>query len=667
MNLILQSPALIGLLALAALPLLVHLLARAKPPRYQFSNLEFLRKVLRLTSRFRKPKDWLLLALRTLAILALASAFLGPLLLSDNSALPGETRSIVCLIDRSASMSAKEGAASRFEAAAASASRLLESAKPETANIIWIDSSPDSVFPEPGPNRSFLSDELARASARHETNAIDVAFALAVRQLANAPGRRELHVFSDFQASSWKSATPNLPENLHLYTIPAAKETPDNLSVSSLQPIPASPIAGRPLLIQCQVTNHSAEPRRTTLVLDAGGSRQSQNLDLPANGQAEALFTIRVPSSGLLPISAEIDPDGFPADNQRHAVVRVRESLRMAIAANADHPAAIPLVRLANALPWLEAIPAADPTNPPPAELLVLPDWDGQNIERLTAFAKADTAVIARPRALETGQLASLFSSPSPNASSPIAQERRAEGWSVIPEAEHPAFKLFADGSFGNPFQGTFQNRLRLPELGTVLARFTDGQPALLSHPSLPLLVSNLAFDRDSSTWPEQSAFVPAMAELILALCPPPHAESFRANPGESPSWIDPLGDTTNTPQLIGPDNQSIPVTSSQTDNGLTWTATKAAGPGLYRWTISNQPVHFTAVNFPASESTLAPMPKPPDFQANQTNQRSLDDTATRFDRGLALWPWLIAAALSFLLLEAFITSRIPKPATIPS
>ena len=55
MSLLFQHPALLGLLALAGLPVLVHLLSRARPPVYRFSNIEFLRRVLRNTARFRRP------------------------------------------------------------------------------------------------------------------------------------------------------------------------------------------------------------------------------------------------------------------------------------------------------------------------------------------------------------------------------------------------------------------------------------------------------------------------------------------------------------------------------------------------------------------------------------------------------------------------------------
>src|SRR6478735_6678719 len=168
MSLFFQQPWLLPLLALAGLPLLVHLLSRTRPPVYRFSNLEFLQRVIRRTARFRRPKDWLLLAMRTLAIAALAAAFLGPLLLSKHGMLPGEKRTLVLLVDRSASMAARDGTTTRFEAAVLAAREALDTLRPEAANLVWIDAEPAAIFPEPAPNRSFLAESLEQASARPE-------------------------------------------------------------------------------------------------------------------------------------------------------------------------------------------------------------------------------------------------------------------------------------------------------------------------------------------------------------------------------------------------------------------------------------------------------------------------------------------------------------------
>ena len=121
MSLLFQHPALLGLLALAGLPVLVHLLSRARPPVYRFSNIDFLRRVLRRTARIRRPQDWLLLLLRTLALLAIAAAFASPFLISKSASLPGEKSTVILLVDRSASMAAREGVGSRFDAACAQA------------------------------------------------------------------------------------------------------------------------------------------------------------------------------------------------------------------------------------------------------------------------------------------------------------------------------------------------------------------------------------------------------------------------------------------------------------------------------------------------------------------------------------------------------------------
>lgn len=667
MKLFLQHPAFLPLLGLAVLPVLVHLFSRAKPPRYRFSNVEFLRQVLRVTNRFRKPKDWLLLALRTLAILALAAAFLGPLLLSRNSALPGERRTLVLLVDRSASMGAREGAGTRFEAACAAAVKLLDSSRPDLANVVWIDASPDAVFPDPGPNRGFLVDELGRAGPRAEPGALEAAFQLAARQFQNAEGRRELCILSDFQASAWKDFTPVLPPGVEVRVLPVAKEDVPNVAVTSLVPTPAAPVAGQQLLVQCRVANRSGEARRVPLTLDAGGSRQSRQLDLPPHGEAEASFTVRCPASGLMPITAETDGDNFPGDDRRHAIVRVRESLRLAVAAPESSATARTLANVARALPWLDVIPGADPRQPPPCEILFLPAWDGADPAALRTLAENGTTVLVQPApACPGAAIATLANTPPDAAASPVSLETQPAGWEAAPSADAAEFKLFADGGFGNPLAGRFRQRLRLGNLpGTKLvARFNDGTPALLEAPGLPIVIWNLPLDPAVTDWPEQSTFLPAIGEILRHHAPGRAAERFTANPGDPLAWTNPAAGETAAPVLERPDGTPVDLEPAG-DGGLTvWRSKTPAEPGIWRWLVSDQPVHLVAVNFPESESDLKPLDPPPAFgsasPADAGRQAALD-------QGLPLWPWLAAAALSFLVVEAVVATLKPRRASSPS
>lgn len=659
MSVLFQNPSFLSVLALAGVPLLVHLISKAKPPEYRFSNIVFLRKILTTTARFKKPKDYLILLLRTLAFLALAAAFLLPLLLSENSPLPGEKRTLVLLIDRSASMAAREGAASRFDAATALASEILSSSRPDLANIVWIGSTPTAAFPEPAPNTGFLSDELTRAAALPEPGAIDAAIELALRQLHDAPGRRELHIISDFQESAWETFSPAIPKDVFLTMSKVAESDLPNLAVTSLVPIPPSPVAGQQILVQARIANFSSEPRRISLTLDAGGSRQSQDLDLPANGEAEAAFSVRVPNPGLLPLTAEIDADVFPGDDRRHAVIRVRESLRVAIAAPATDPTAVTLSKVAEAIPWLEVIPSADPDRLPPCEILCLPNWSGTAPETLATLAETISLLVIPSPECPAASVAILLGEKPDPATARFPLQTDPTGWEATPAADHPAFRLFAGGQFGNPFAGTFSQRLKLPAFPSVetLATFSDNGSALIRAKGRPILVSAFPIDPEQTTWPIESPFLPAIAEILLYLEPGSASESFTAQPGESLSWTNPGLDNSTTPVLEAPDATESPLTSS----GSTWTGETPAVPGIHRWLVSGQPVHFTAVNFPESESDLAPLAEIPAL--DKTNATTSASANPALARGLPLWPHLIAAALLFLIAEAFVAAHgVKKP-----
>ena len=71
--------ALIGLLA-AAIPILLHLVQRREPPERAFPAVQYLQDATREHRRRLRFRHWLLLACRTLLIIALVLAAAGPLL-----------------------------------------------------------------------------------------------------------------------------------------------------------------------------------------------------------------------------------------------------------------------------------------------------------------------------------------------------------------------------------------------------------------------------------------------------------------------------------------------------------------------------------------------------------------------------------------------------------
>ena len=663
----------LGLLALAGLPVLVHLLSRARPPVYRFPNIDFLRRVLRLTARFRRPKDWLLLAVRTIALFALAAAFVAPVLVSKNAALPGEKSTVILLVDRSASMAAREGAGSRFESACAQAARFLESARPSAANLIWIDAEPDAAFPEPGPNTDYLTDLLKQADPRPEAGALHAAFDLALRQLAQATGHRELVVLSDFQASAWRDFAPDLPPNITVHAERVAASSPPNLAVTHLIPQPADPVAGQELTVLARVRNFSPDPVRSQLTLDAAGARQSQAIDVSPWGEAEAAFILRPATSGPLPLTVLTEPDAFPMDDSRHAVVRVRDSLRLALDAPADSHETRIFTKIAAALPWLEIAEKASTVTRTPDMLLVMP-WNGDSPQQLRQSALAGCTVIVRPAATcPPAALQSLLDMPSMDAGG-LALENPPNGWAVAPDEAHSANRLFRNGDFGNPFAGRFRQRLRLPPTlltsagARPIACYADGVPALIEFatPAASILLWNLPLDPALSDWPVQGVFLPAIAEILLRTRPLGAATVNESPPGGLLAWASADPARNGAVTLSGPSNEPIPLNEAETPDGTRWQTKQPATPGLYRWQISGQAVDFTAVNFPESESDLRPLDRSPAFGNLVAGADTLARRAT-LAQGLPLWPWFALTAILFLAIESLIHAKgtIPQDARL--
>ncbi|MEO5914141.1 MAG: VWA domain-containing protein [Luteolibacter sp.] len=653
MSLFFQYPALLGLFALAGLPLLVHLLSRAKPPEYRFSNIDFLRRVIRRTARIRRPKDHLLLALRTLALIALAAAFVSPFLVSKDAPLPGEKSTVVIMIDRSASMVAREGAGSRFETACAQASRFLAEARPTAANLVWIDAEPDAAFPEPGPNLDFLTNLLNKAVPKPEPGALAAAFDLALRQLASVQGRRELIVLSDFQSSAWKDFQPALPPDIKPKTFRVATGAPPNLAVTRLLSQPTQPVAGQETTLLASVRNFSPDPVRTQLTLDADGSRQSQALDLPPWGETETAFILRPANPGPLPVTASIEADAFPGDDSRHSVIRVLDAIRI----SDSPPAAEVISKVIAALPWLEAI-----DTPGPGDIRVVSSWTDS--KSLKADAESGITVLVHDSAsVPEAALRELLAESAGNTPT---LETSATGWQILPNEAHPAIQLFRSGDFGNPFSGNFRERLRLPaSLAEIrlIASYSDGVPAIFEIPTgqAPILFFNLSLDPAKSDWPTQGGFLPAFAEIILRTRPNSAAGLPQALPGALLSKVSTDPAQGGAIKLIGPDGSAVETMESTTTDGMLLQSRVPAVPGIYRWEISGQAIDLTAINFPESESDLRPMESAPAFGNSAAPGESLARQAA-LSRGIPLWPWLALSAISCLLVESFVNLRSNRP-----
>ena len=665
MNFFLANPSWLWLLALGAVPVLVHLFARSRPPKYEFSSTLFLRKIIKKTARFKKPQDWLILLLRTLAVLALLAAFLQPLL-TGGSEVVGGKKTTVFVIDRSASMAAKDGGSDAFSEACQEATRLLKSGSIDEANVIWMDALPDGAFPQPGPNLDYLTDLLARARSAPEPTGLTGAIRMGISQLEQSEGTRELVIISDFQAQAWEDFKLETPPGMEVVKVKVGGEAPENLAIESLLTSPAQPVAGQEVTVICRVRNFSETPRRTTLYLDLNGASRSQEVEVPAWGQGEVTFVTRFNSAGAIPVSASLEGDTFGGDNARHSLIEVRETLVLG-SVGASAGSAKVLDRLAASLDWLDHRKLDDIPSAGSVDYLFLHQWDGKNAEKLRTYPKAGTAVFAAPVGGVTGSdCLALLAPDSARKQGRLELQTKGQwkaGISAKADATRPIFALFSSGEFGNPAEGIFQSRLQLsknwPEGIARLLDYRDGVPALLADGRIHLW--NLALDPEVSTWAGQAPFVAFMGELLLHSRAVGAVGNTELLPGAPLSWTPPAEISPESLELQR-GGETLETSLAMTGQGSELTTADSAVPGLYEWQVSGATVHRQVVNFPSSESDLRSM-DPTRVEGGELVDRSSLLRRAALGDGISLWPWLIAAALAFLILESLVSLWKPKPA----
>ena len=661
MSILLNNPALLWLMALAVIPILVHLFARSRPPQHRFSNIDFFHRILKKTARLRKPQDWLVLILRTLAVAALLFAFLHPLLVSnDPKNIVGAEDNLIIIIDQSASMSAKDGSTSRFTEACNQASALLTKLAPDNANIIWINSTPEASYPSPGPNIAYLKEILQNAEPSVENGAISAAINLAVDQLKDSTGNRQIILISDFQKNAWENAEFIIPESIKFSKLRVAENDLNNLAIESISTSPSSPVSGQDIIVSCRIKNYSSEATPSTLYLNAGGGRQSKQIEVAAWGQTEVEFRTQFSSHGTIPISFSLTEDAYSGDDHRHSVIYVKETLSLysLTSSQAENTRSAEILgRLASALPWLNHTTVTQLPKLGSCDILFIHHWDGDHFGELESLSNNGTTIIVSPSNKCTlDSLQNLLKLPQTSAT--LTLQDSDEGWKAVQCADLPIFNVFRNNEFGQAAQGTFNQRYQLPNSwnSQAIIHYSNSKtPAILLNKtfSSPRLIWNLPFDPDLSDWVTQEPFLTFMAELLLSIQPNQNFHRYEQLTGLPLSWVLPENIDPTSITLIPPSGEPWKTTLSHTKQGAALQSELPATPGIYQWRTGSTTAHTSYVNFPATESDLRLL-DPAELAQGDSADKGDILRARALERGMPIWQWLLGAVFLLLIAEAF-------------
>lgn len=301
-------PWLLAGLAAAAIPVLLHLIARRRPPTVTFPAVRYLVDTRREHQRRLKVQNWLLLLVRTVLIAFVVLAAAAPTLRTRGAA--GHAPSaLVLVVDNSPSSGAVTGGVQRLGALQAAARAVLARATP--ADALWLIAA--DGLPRRG-DAATLRDAVDALEVDARRLDLGAAIALADEILAAEERPGEIVVVSDLQATALSAADPAAP----LIVARPADPAPPNRGVASLSvgPQPWSLDGGRVAL--SLVGDSAGADAPVTVQLGTRASRQ-----LLASVDGVASVRLPAPASGWWVVSAEADPDEFRLDDRRVAAVRV--------------------------------------------------------------------------------------------------------------------------------------------------------------------------------------------------------------------------------------------------------------------------------------------------------------------------------------------------------
>ncbi|GAB6165524.1 hypothetical protein JCM19992_15240 [Thermostilla marina] len=345
------SPAALGWLAAAAVPLVLHLWNRRRFERVDWAAMRFLEVVLRRNRRRIRVRQWLLLLLRTALLVLIVLAAAEPTVERFSATIhpsSGHTHRVV-LLDGSFSMQVREGGSERFEEAKQAIARLIEVMPEGDGATLILAADPASVIIR---SPVFLrQDFLAELRALKPvdtgsdwTEAMRSAreIALQARQRYRRLDRVEFYCFSDLQRSGWsdgsgegasrlREAASKLSDLGRLTVVRVGDDPIGNGTVDRLVCREAAPTVAQEVELSARVKVYGAArggfPATAEWFLD-GRRVERISLEPSRDGVATVSLVTRIGSSGDHVVELRIDEDALPVDDRRRIVVPVREAVR---------------------------------------------------------------------------------------------------------------------------------------------------------------------------------------------------------------------------------------------------------------------------------------------------------------------------------------------------
>ena len=581
------APSLLPLAALAAIPVVIHILSRLRLKRVDFPSLLLLTTAKRERFSWLKLKELLLLIFRTLVLLALLLALARPFV---RHRLPGLGRAndLIVIIDDSYSM----GRPWQWQQAITVARELIASVGPgrRVALATASDQLPVSSLQWQTPSK--LLPTLDSLKPSYSAATLEPALKRAV-ELAK-PAHAEVAVVTDLQAraipSNWQP-----PADVPVLLISVAASDGDNEGVARLYTEDRFPVAGRATRIKADFANYGSHPATRTTVLTLDDRREEQAITLKPHSSASVTFEAALADSGYHVAKVELRSDSLEADNTRWLAVYQPRRLSVLVV---ESPA-VPAKYLADAL-------GSDSSSVFSLTTISATEFGRYDPRRFATVVVTDAAALNRPDwtrlgfFLQSGGSALVMFGNPPSDSSLLAGRIRFLGLSrpagfvsvASVDTTHPVLEILSTADLSAT--RFFAHARLAPSAGRVLARLTDGEPLMLVSEDGRLVTWAFTAEPEFTDLVFKAAFVPLLHRTLLYL----------ASGGLHSDYL--AGDTIRAPVAgSGPVTVSTPygriLQTPEPGTGSPEVVIARTGqPGTYR--VGDRPY---AVNVLAAEGDL--------------------------------------------------------------
>lgn len=336
------NAGLVAGVALAAIPVILHLFMRQTPKHVVFPALRLIRQRQERTTKRLRIKNWLLLLARMGLLALMALALARPRMDAKIQAGDADVESAMALVfDTSLSMGYSERAKSRLEEAKELAAQLLQRTN-ANSDIFVIDSGrvAEPTRLSPAVARQVVGSlELVAAN-----QTLNQALSLGAKTVAaSSKPRREVFVFGDLSLGSWGTNqgvdlgdAESKSVGIYLMNLGPQPKDRHDVAITGLEPDESQVGQDEALPIRVSV-RASGKPAKRVVAFYVDGERRDQKLiEVPADGEVQTpAFTPRF-GPGLHRVDARLEgePDPVPWNDAYFATFEVRPAAKVLLIAD---------------------------------------------------------------------------------------------------------------------------------------------------------------------------------------------------------------------------------------------------------------------------------------------------------------------------------------------